>query len=102
MLTEKEKLVLGRILAESDFNGDRIDITKTWGEQFLEDEEMYQSFVTHRRYGYDMEKQAFRGIIGSLAKKNLIEVWYDEDDRIPWIFIREKHFNNIVKEYAGL
>lgn len=102
MLTQKEKMVLDAILKESNFNMDSIDLSKSWEDQKLEGGQ-YWAFADVRDYGCGMEKQAVRGIFGSLYKKGLIEVWQDDEDRtVVWIHISEKHFNNIVKEYAGL
>lgn len=97
MLTEKEKMVMDGILKESNFNMCGIDLSKNWDEQSLECGE-YWAFADVRDYGCGMEKQAVRGIFGSLSKKGLISICEDED--IDWIHITEKQFNNIRKEYG--
>lgn len=101
MLTEKEKMVMDEIMRGSNFNGCKIDLSKEWGEQSLECGE-YWAFADVRDYGCGMEKQAVRGIFGSLDKKGMIDIWEDDEDRTVWIHIAEKHFNKIREEYAGL
>lgn len=95
-LTEKEKMVLKSIMAESNFNMCEIDITKSWNEQKLESDTFW-AFADVKDYGCGMNKAQVRGIFGSLVKKGLINI-YDEDDgffKVYWLTINEENFNKI-------
>ena len=92
-LTEKEKMVLAAIISESDFNFNHLDITKEWEEQNLENGESYWCFASVKDYGCGMEKQAARGVFGSLHKKGLID--FDDSYGTDWIVIYEENFRRI-------
>lgn len=99
-ITEKEEKVLRAIISESNFNCCKLDLTKSWEEQRLEDPDAFWAFADVKDYGCGMTKGQTRGIFGSLSKKNLIELSEDEGgDGKPftWIIIREDNFNNIKK-----
>lgn len=92
-LTEKEENVLKAIIAESNFNFNKLDLSKSWEEQRLEDEDHFWAFADVNDYGCGLSKKACAGVFGSLAKKHLIEL--NDDDGTNWIIISEEHFNNI-------
>ena len=92
-LTEKEKMVLTAIISESDFNFNHLDITKDWEEQRLENGESYWCFASVKDYGCGMDKQAVRGVFGSLHKKGLID--FDDSYGTDWIVIYEENFRRI-------
>lgn len=99
-MTDKEKMVMDKIIEKgSNFNFNRIDLSKPWDEQSFEGEKFW-AFADVRDYGCGMSKQAVRGIFGSLHKKGLIEIWEDDDDRTNWIIIDEDNFEAIKKEYG--
>ena len=92
-LTEKEEMVLRAIISWSNFTGEMIDLTKTWGKQPFE----YQggnfwAIAKTKDYGYGMDKQECRDIFGSLAKKGMIRIIKDD---VTWIVICEKEFKKI-------
>lgn len=98
-LCEKEEKVLRAIIAESNFNCNTIDLTKSWDEQVLESG-YYEAFADTRDYGCGLSKGAARGVFGSLSKKGLIELAEGEGgDGKPftWIIIKEEEFNKINK-----
>lgn len=92
-VTEKEEMVLREILSGSNFNGDVVDITKSWEEQRFEDPHAFWAFADVKDYGCGMGKQAVRGVFGSLMKKGLIDMMDDED--VEWIIINKKCFDKI-------
>lgn len=94
-LTANEKMVLDKIMAKSNFNGDRIDITKGWEHQYLEDPEKYWGFADVNDFGCGLSRQATRAIFGSLCKKGLIHIWKDDDENFSWLTIDEENFENI-------
>lgn len=99
-ITEKEEKVLRTIIAESNFNCNSLDVSKSWEEQSLEDPDAFWAFADVKDYGCGMTKGQTRGIFGSLSKKNLIELVEDESEYgkpFTWIIIREENFNNIKK-----
>lgn len=96
-LTEKEEMVIRAIIAESNFNCNKLDITKSWEEQRLEGE-MFWAFADVKDYGCGMGKQETRGVFGSLVKKGCMDVC--DDDSCTWITIDEKQFNRI-REYLA-
>lgn len=98
-ITEKEEKVLRAIIAESNFNFNKVDLTKSWDEQVFESG-YFEAFADTRDYGCGLSKQAARGVFGNLSKKGLITLSEDEngDGRpLTWIIINEKNFNNIKK-----
>lgn len=98
-VSEKEEKVLRAIIAESNFNCNTIDFTKSWDEQVLESG-YYEAFADTRDYGCGLSKGAARGVFGSLSKKGLIELAEGEGgDGKPftWIIIKEEEFNKIKK-----
>lgn len=98
-VSEKEEKVLRAIIAESNFNCNTIDLTKSWDEQVLESG-YYEAFADTRDYGCGLSKGAARGVFGSLSKKGLIELAEGEGgDGKPftWIIIKEEEFNKIKK-----
>lgn len=95
--TEKEEMVIKAIMAESNFNFDKIDVTKSWNEQRFESC-VYYAFADVKDYGCGMSKQQTRAIFGSLVKKGCI--WISKDEDVEWITIGEEEFNNI-REYLG-
>lgn len=94
-LTEKEEKVLRAIIAESNFNCNTLDISKSWNEQVLEDPEIFWAFADVKSYGCGMDKAQTRAIFGSLQKKGFIMV--TKDDGCTWLTINEEQFNNIRK-----
>ena len=98
-VSEKEEKVLRAIIAESNFNMCKVDLTKSWDEQVLESG-YYEAFADTRDYGCGLSKGAARGVFGSLSKKGLIELAEGEGgDGKPftWIIIKEEEFNKIKK-----
>lgn len=98
-VSEKEEKVLRAIIAESNFNCNTIDLTKSWDEQVLESG-YYEAFADTKDYGCGLSKGAARGVFGSLSKKGLIDLAEGEGgDGKPftWIIIREEEFNKIKK-----
>lgn len=100
-VSEKEEKVLRSIISGSNFNADKIDITKSWEEQSLEDPDNFWAFADVKDYGCGMTKGQTRGVFGSLSKKNLIGLMEDEggwgQPPVTWIVINEENFNNIKK-----
>lgn len=90
-LTEKEMMVLKAIMADSNFNSDSLDITKTWEEQHIEGENYY-AFPDTKDYGCGMPTPVVKGVFGSLVKKGMIDILPD-----VWLIISEWNFNNIKK-----
>ena len=98
-VSEKEEKVLRAIIAESNFNMCKVDLTKSWDEQVFESG-YYEAFADTRDYGCGLSKGAARGVFGSLSKKGLIELAEGEGgDGKPftWIIIKEEEFNKIKK-----
>lgn len=98
-VSEKEEKVLRAIIAESNFNMCKVDLTKSWDEQVFESG-YYEAFADTKGYGCGLSKGAARGVFGSLSKKGLIELAEGEGgDGKPftWIIIREEEFNKIKK-----
>lgn len=98
-VSEKEEKVLRAIIAESNFNCNTIDLTKSWDEQVLESG-YYEAFADTRDYGCGLSKGAARGVFGSLSKKGLIELAEGEGGdgkSFTWIIIKEEEFNKIKK-----
>lgn len=98
-ITEKEEKVLRAIIAESNFNFNKVDLTKSWDEQVFESG-YFEAFADTRDYGCGLSKQASRGVFGNLSKKGLITLSEDENgdgSPLTWIIINEKNFNNIKK-----
>ena len=92
-LTEKENMVLRAIISSgSNFNGDRLDLAKSWEEQELESSHAFHAFADCRDYGCGLDNQACRGIFGSLVKKDLIKICFDE---VYWLLIGKKEFDRI-------
>ena len=96
-LTDKEQAVLEAIMSKSNFNYDSIELDKSWEEQKLEDGETFWAFADTKDYGCGMDKQAVRGIFGSLEKKGLIMIVKED---VTWIVIHEEEFENIKKAYG--
>lgn len=102
-VSEKEEKVLRSIISGSNFNADKIDITKSWEEnlKYLEDGVCFNAFADVQDYGCGMTKGQTRGVFGSLSKKNLIGLMEDEggwgQPPVTWIVINEDNFNNIKK-----
>lgn len=103
-LTENERRVLEAIMEESNFNGDSLDITKSWNEQSLENEDQFEAFADVKDYGCGMERQVVRGIFGSLSKKGLMTITKDDGclsaPPCYWLTIDERQFDRI-REYMG-
>lgn len=98
-VSEKEEKVLRAIIAESNFNMCKVDLTKSWDEQVFESG-YYEAFADTKDYGCGLSKGAARGVFGSLSKKGLIELAEGEGgDGKPftWIIIKEEEFNKIKK-----
>lgn len=98
-VSEKEEKVLRAIIAESNFNCNTIDLTKSWDEQVFESG-YFEAFADTKDYGCGLSKGAARGVFGSLSKKGLIDLAEGEGgDGKPftWIIIREEEFNKIKK-----
>lgn len=86
-------MVLKAVLARSNFTTNSIDLTKEWSEQSLPSDNTFWAFVDAKDYGCGLSISATRGVFGSLAKKNMVNLIEDECD--TWIAIKEKEFNNI-------
>lgn len=97
-LTEKEEMVLRAIIAKSNFNFNKLDITKSWEEQRLEDPDNFWAFADVKDYGCGMDKQATRGVFGSLVKKGCMSI--SDNDGCTWIGIDEEEFGRI-REYLA-
>lgn len=70
MITEKEKEFLeATVFEESNFNFNKLDFTKNWDEQILEDEETWWSFGEARDYNWKNKKE-WSGLCSSLIKKD--------------------------------
>lgn len=98
-VSEKEEKVLRAIIAESNFNMCKVDLSKSWDEQVFESE-YFEAFADTKDYGCGLSKGAARGVFGSLSKKGLIDLAEGEGgDGKPftWIIIREEEFNKIKK-----
>ena len=98
-VSEKEEKVLRAIIAESNFNCNTIDLTKSWDEQVFESG-YFEAFADTKDYGCGLSKGAARGVFGSLSKKGLIELAEGEGgDGKPftWIIIKEEEFDKIKK-----
>lgn len=98
-VSEKEEKVLRAIIAESNFNMCKVDLSKSWDEQVFESD-YFEAFADTKDYGCGLSKGAARGVFGSLSKKGLIELAEGEGgDGKPftWIIIREEEFNKIKK-----
>ena len=98
-VSEKEEKVLRAIIAESNFNMCKVDLTKSWDEQVFEND-YFEAFADTKDYGCGLSKGAARGVFGSLSKKGLIELAEGEGgDGKPftWIIIKEEEFNKIKK-----
>ena len=96
-LTENENVVLARIVSESNFNGDRLDLTKNWDEAKAElESDCFQAFADYRDYGSNYTKHKFAGIIASLSKKGLIQLTVDD-----FLLLGKTEFNKI-KECVNL
>ena len=98
-VSDKEEKVLRAIIAESNFNMCKVDLTKSWDEQVFEND-YFEAFADTKDYGCGLSKGAARGVFGSLSKKGLIELAEGEGgDGKPftWIIIKEEEFNKIKK-----
>lgn len=98
-VSEKEEKVLRAIIAESNFNMCKVDLSKSWDEQVFESD-YFEAFADTKDYGCGLSKGAARGVFGSLSKKGLIELAEGEGgDGKPftWIIIKEEEFNKIKK-----
>ena len=100
-LTENEKNLI-QLVRIADFNGTEIDFNKTWDEQKnqLEDTDEYFDIVNTKRYAnlLNTSTRAIKGILGSLAKKNLVTIMKDvdgDDKPMSWVRINENQFNKI-------
>lgn len=97
-LTDKERIVLSEILDGSLFNTDRIDISKDWESQELEDSSCYWSIADAETYGKGMNSKATGAIFGSLMRKGLIGLVADRDmdgKHMSWIVIERREFDAI-------
>lgn len=104
-LTEKEeKLMKYWMEGGSDWNCDKFDITKIWQENHFEGEE-WADIVYLERYNklLGTNNAGSRGVLGSLQKKGLIKLVYDDggENAVTWIFIGEKEFNNIKSIFGA-
>lgn len=98
-VSEKEEKVLRAIIAESNFNCNTIDLTKSWDEQVFESG-YFEAFADTKDYGCGLSKGVARGVFGSLSKKGLIDLAEGEGGdgkSFTWIIIREEEFNKIKK-----
>ena len=98
-VSEKEEKVLRAIIAESNFNMCKVDLSKSWDEQVFESD-YFEAFADTKDYGCGLSKGAARGVFGSLSKKGLIDLAEGEGGdgkSFTWIIIREEEFNKIKK-----
>ena len=98
-LTEKEaKLLKYWMEGGSDWNCDKFDITKSWKDNHFEGDD-WADIVNLETYNKILgtNNAGSRGVLGSLQKKGLIQLQYDDcgENPVTWIFIKEKEFNNI-------
>ncbi len=106
MITEKEKQFLEMtVFQPSNFNFDKLDFTKTWEEQKLEDGTTWWSFGEAKDYDWKGSGKVWSGLCSSLEKKGLISTMEDEESVPPfktfiWLAINEKQFNNIKQEFG--
>lgn len=104
-LTENEKKLIGELIY-STFNGDVIDLSKSWSEQeCFECVDYFESIIDTKRYsrGCGLSVDTIKGVLGSLVKKDLITLIDDVDsDDLPmsWLTINEKQFNAIKEGLA--
>ena len=97
-LTENEQKLLDYITVASSFNGDTLDFSKSFEEQCLEDEDMYQTFVEIKDYNklLGTNNAGSRAVLGSLVKKKLLSIYQDEDyPENFWVHIYKEHFDAI-------
>ena len=97
-LTEKETKLMKFFMGGSKFNSDKFDITKKWEDNHFESNE-WADIVYLPRFNklLGTNNSGSRAILGSLQKKGLIHLVFDDggNNPITWIIIREKEFNNI-------
>ena len=104
-LTENEKTLIPHLMY-STFNGDWIDLEKSWSEQEpFECGDYFESIVETREYAKEskLSVETVKGVLGSLVKKGLITLVDDvdpDDKPMSWLWINEEQFNEIKKGLA--
>lgn len=105
-LTDNEKILVQYAICSSDFNGDELDFSKNWREQRLENEDYFFDIVDVRRYAKHLKLtiNQTKGVLGSLAKKDLVELVDDvdgDDKPMTWLRVYEDNFNKIKETFCG-
>ena len=103
-LTANETKLLESFISGSAFNGDKLDLTKSWNEQLLECEDYWMEIADIKSYAslLNTDKNGARGVLGSLTKKGIIGVTPDEVNGEPfwWVTINEDGFNKLKEAFA--
>ena len=97
-MTDRELNLLKYIISENHFNGDKLDLTKSWQEQDLESEFSYMTIAELNEYNklLGTNNAGSRAVLGSLVKKSLLSTGQDTEDKsVYWIYIDEEQFNKI-------
>lgn len=101
-LTTYEKELLMYVTCSSLFNGDKLNFNEEWNNQKIENGDFFEDIVNVKDYArkLNIEKNAVKGVLSSLVKKDLVSITEDvdsDDKRMAWITINENQFNNIKK-----
>lgn len=99
-LTDNEKILVKFATCSSEFNGDELDFSKSWDEQHLESGDYFYDIVDVRCYAKHLKLtiNQTKGVLGSLAKKDLVVLTDDtdgDDKPMTWLRVYEDNFNKI-------
>lgn len=105
-LTPREQALIKLMTACSEFNNDSLDFSKPWSDQKLEFEEFFEDVIDIKYYAKELKLEAniIKGILGSLAKKNMVQLVNDidgDDKPMTWLLVYENNFNNIREGLAN-
>lgn len=105
-LTKREQDLIKLMTSYSEFNNDSLDFSKPWHEQKLEVDEFFEDVIDVKYYAKELKLNTniIKGILGSLAKKNMIQLVNDidgDDKPMTWLLVYENHFNNIREGLAN-
>lgn len=105
-LTDNEKILVQYATCLSDFNGDKLDFSKNWEEQRLENEDYFFDIVDVKCYAKHLKLSVnqTKGVLGSLAKKDLVTLADDidgDDKPMTWLRVYEDNFNKIKEAFCN-
>lgn len=100
-MTDNELKLLKYIISVNHFNGDKLDLTKSWEEQNLESDICFYSIVELKEYSklLGLSEEGARGVLGNLTKKGFCSTMQDQDDKkLFWLHIYKEQFERIKNE----